>query len=116
MRALWSGSISFGLVNIPVKLYSASRKERALKFHLLDKHGHHPISYLRVQRGTTEEVAYGDIVKGYEFQKGDYVILTDDDFKKVAPMKTKTIDIVSFVDEDEIPTLHIDKPYFIISS
>jgi DNA end-binding protein Ku len=112
MRSIWSGSISFGLINIPVKIYSAS-EERALKFHLLDKHGHHPISYLRVHRGTNEEVPYSDIVKGYEYQKGDYVVLTDDDFKKVAPKKTQTIDIVSFVDEKEVPSVQIDKPYYI---
>ena len=112
MRSIWSGSISFGLINIPVKIYSAS-EERALKFRMLDKHGHCPISYAKVCRSTNKEVPYSDIVKGYEYQKGDYVILTDEDFEKVAPRKTKTIDIVSFVEEDEVPSIHIDKPYYI---
>jgi DNA end-binding protein Ku len=112
MRSLWSGSLSFGLINIPVRIYSAS-EERALKFHLLDKHGHCPISYMKVCRGTTKEVKYEDIVKGYEYQKGDYVVLSDEDFKKAAPKKTKLIDIISFVAEDEISSEYIDKPYFI---
>jgi DNA end-binding protein Ku len=112
MRALWSGALSFGLINIPIKLYSAS-EERALKFHLLDKHGNCPISYMKVCRGTTKEVEYKDIVKGYEYQRGDYVILTDEDFKKAAPKKTRAVDIVSFVDEKEVPSDLMNKPYFV---
>jgi DNA end-binding protein Ku len=111
MRSIWTGSISFGLINIPVKIYSAS-EDHGLDFRMLDRHGHCPISYLRVCRGTNEEVPYKDIVKGYEYQKGDYVILTDEDFKKASPKKTKTIDIVSFVDEDEVPSAYLEKPYF----
>jgi DNA end-binding protein Ku len=112
MRAIWSGSLSFGLINIPVRIYSAS-EDRALKFKLLDKHGHCPISYAKVCRGTNKEVKYEDIVKGYEYQKGDFVILTDEDFKKAAPKKTKAIEIVSFTDENDVPTKFIHKPYFV---
>jgi DNA end-binding protein Ku len=112
MRAIWSGSLAFGLINIPVRIYSAS-EERALKFKLLDKHGHCPISYAKVCRGTNKEVKYEDIVKGYEYQKGDFVILTDEDFKKAAPKKTKAIEIVSFTDESEVESKYINKPYFI---
>jgi DNA end-binding protein Ku len=112
MRAIWSGSLSFGLINIPVRIYSAS-EERALKFRLLDRHGHYPISYAKVRRDSNTEVKYEDIVKGYEYQKGDFVILTDDDFKKASPRKTKTIDIVNFTDEGEVPAPFIHKPYFI---
>ena len=112
MRAIWTGNLSFGLINIPVRIYSAS-EERALKFHLLEKHGHCPISYMKVCRGTNKEVKYEDIVKGYEYQKGDWVVLTDEDFQKAAPKKTKTIDIVSFVKEDEIPSEYISRPYFL---
>jgi DNA end-binding protein Ku len=112
MRAIWSGALSFGLINIPVRIYSAS-EDRALKFKLLDKHGHCPISYAKVCRGTNKEVKYEDIVKGYEYQKGDFVILSDEDFKKAAPKKTKAIDIVSFTEETEVPTKYISKPYFI---
>ena len=112
MRPIWSGALAFGLINIPVKLYSAS-KDRTLKFKMLAKHGHCPISYMKVCRGTNEEVAYEDIVKGYEYQKGDYVVLTDDDFRKASPRKTKTIDVVSFVEEDEVDSRYVDKPYYL---
>jgi DNA end-binding protein Ku len=112
MRAIWSGSLSFGLINIPVRLYSAS-EERALKFRLLDKYRHSPISYAKVSRETGKEVKYEDIVRGYEYQKGDYVILTDEDFKKANPKKTKLLEVVSFVDETEIASEYVNKPYYI---
>lgn len=112
MRSIWSGSLSFGLINIPVKIFSAA-EESGLDFRMLEKHGHCPISYMKVCRNTNKEVPYEDIVKGYEYQKGDYVILTDEDFKKVAPKKTKAIDIVSFVKEDEVPSAYIEKPYYL---
>ncbi len=112
MRSIWSGALTFGLITIPVKLYSAS-EERALSFHLLDKHGNCPISYLKVCRTTRKEVKMRDIVKGYEYRKGDYVILTDEDFQKAAPKKTKTIDVQSFTDEAEVASRFIEKPYFL---
>jgi DNA end-binding protein Ku len=112
MRSIWSGALSFGLINIPVKIYSAS-EERALKFRMLEKHGNCPISYAKICRSTGKEVPYEDIVKGYEYQKGDYVILSDEDFERASPRKTKTIDIVHFIEEEEIPVKFIDKPYFI---
>jgi DNA end-binding protein Ku len=112
MRSIWTGSISFGLINIPVKVYSAS-EDRALKFRLLDKHGHCPISYAKVCRSTNREIPYEDIVKGYEYQKGDFVVLTDEDFQKAAPKKTKTIEVRGFVDEMEIPAKFFDKPYYL---
>jgi DNA end-binding protein Ku len=112
MRSLWTGSLSFGLINIPVRLYSAS-EDRALKFRLLSKHGHCPISYARVCKYTNERVDYKDIEKGYEYEKGDFVVLTDEDFKKALPKKTKLIEVESFTDEKEIASEYIDKPYFI---
>lgn len=112
MRAIWSGSLSFGLINIPVRVYSAS-EDRALKFRLLEKNDHCPISYARVCRATNKEVPYQDIVKGYEYQKGQYVILEKGDFEKAAPKKTKMIEIVSFVDEGEVESKYIEKPYFV---
>jgi DNA end-binding protein Ku len=112
MRPLWSGSISFGLVNIPVKLYSASQ-ERALKFNLLEKRTLSPISYKKVIKGTDTEVPQSDIVKGYACGKGKYVVLTPQDFKRADPKKTELIDIVSFADEGEVDTKLFDKPYFI---
>jgi len=112
MRPLWSGSISFGLVNIPVKLYSAS-EERALKFNLLDKNTLSPISYKKVIKGTGTEVKQSDIVKGYACGKEKYVVLTPEDFKRANPKKTELLDIVSFADAEEIDSKLFDKPYFI---
>ncbi len=112
MRAIWSGSLTFGLINIPVRIYGAS-EDRALKFKLLDKHGNCPISYAKVCKSTGKEVKYEDIVKGYEYQKGDFVILTDEDFKKANPKKTRSLDVLNFVEEGEIKSEYINKPYYI---
>lgn len=112
MRALWSGSLSFGLIHIPVKLYSAS-KEQSLRFKLLDKHGPCPVSYARICRRTNKEISYEDIVRGYEYKKGDYVILTDEDLKRVRPRRQKIIEIVHFSDEQEIDPAYYEKPYYI---
>lgn len=84
MRAIWTGSISFGLVNIPVRLYSATGENR-LGFNMLHKKDLSPIRYARICRKDGKEIAYEEIVKGYEYQKGNYVILTDEDFKKASP-------------------------------
>ncbi|MBX4210888.1 Ku protein [Candidatus Parcubacteria bacterium] len=112
MRAIWTGAISFGLVNIPVRLYSAS-EERELKFHLLHKEDLSPIRYAKVCRHEGKEIAYEDIVKGFEYEKGDYVILEDEDFKKANVRKTKTVDIYDFVDGEEIDSKYYDAPYFL---
>src|ERR1043165_3580809 len=110
MRAIWSGSLSFGLVNIPVRLYSASR-ERALSFRLLDREDHSPISYKKVRRSDEQPVEQKDIVKGYEIEKGEFVVLEPDDFKKAAPKKTQSIEILQFVDSGEIDPMYFDRPY-----
>jgi DNA end-binding protein Ku len=112
MKSIWTGSLSFGLVNIPVKLYSASQ-ERTLSFKLIDKHGNCPISYERVCRSNHKEVPYEDIVKGYEYQKGDYVVLDEADFRKASATKTDLIDIVQFSDEGDIDPIFFEKPYYI---
>jgi DNA end-binding protein Ku len=112
MRALWSGSLSFGLINIPVRLYTASR-DRALKFHLLDKDDHCPISYTKVCRSDNRVISQKDIVKGYEYEKGKYVVLTDEDFKRANARKSELIEIISFADEQSIDPKYFDKPYFI---
>ena len=112
MRPIWSGLLSFGLVNIPVKLYSAS-EERKLKFRLLEKHELSPIRYARISQATSKEVKYEDIVRGYEYQKGDFVILDDEDFQKASPKKTKTIEIISFAEEQEIKPQYFKAPYYI---
>lgn len=112
MRAIWNGSISFGLVNIPVRLYSAS-EERALSFHLFDKSDMCPISYKKVCRDDDKTVDSKDIVKGYEVDKGKYVVLEKEDFKRANAKKTETIDIVQFSDIAEIDPKYFDKPYYL---
>ncbi|MBV9349506.1 MAG: Ku protein [Patescibacteria group bacterium] len=112
MRALWTGSISFGLVNIPVSLYSAS-KERALSFRLLAKDDLCPISYKKVCREDDKPIDQKDIVKGYEVEKGEYVVLETADFKKAGVIQTELIDIKQFVLAEEIDSKLYDKPYYI---
>lgn len=112
MRAIWSGSISFGLVNIPVNLYSAS-EERALSFRMLDKKDLCPISYVKVCREDHKVVDQKDLVKGYEYKKGKFVILEDEDFKRAAAKDTDRIDIMSFTKVSDIPVVLYDKPYFL---
>ncbi len=112
MRPIWSGAITFGLIYIPVKLYSAS-EDRELDFDLLRKDDLCPIRYARVCARTGEEVPWEDIVKGYQIRKGEYVVVTDDDFKRASPKKTKTIEITSFADASEIDPKLIEKPYYL---
>ncbi len=112
MRPMWTGALSFGLINIPVKLYSAAR-EQSIKLRMLEKGTLCPIGYVRVCKETGKEVPYEKIVKGYEFEKGDFVVLEDEDFERANVEKTKTIDIVEFVDEKEIGTEYYDKPYYL---
>jgi DNA end-binding protein Ku len=112
MRAIWTGALSFGLVNIPVRLYSAT-SGTGLEFDMLHKKDLSPIRYARVCRADGKEVPYEEIVKGYEYKKGDYVVLTDEDFKKAAPRRTKTVDIFDFVKEDEIDSVYFEKPYYL---
>jgi DNA end-binding protein Ku len=112
MRALWKGALSFGLINIPIRLYNATR-EHALNFDLLHKKDLTPIRYARICKSDGKEVPYNEIVRGYRYQQGDYVILTDEDFKRANVRKTKTIDILDFTDEDQIDTIYYEKPYFL---
>ncbi len=111
-RAIWKGSISFGLVNIPVGLYSAETRDD-ISFKLLDRKTKSPIHYKRVSEESGKEVAWDETVRGYEVDKGKYVVLTDQDLKRAAPEATQTIDIQSFVDLADISTLFFDKPYFL---
>lgn len=113
MRAIWSGAISFGLVNIPVKLVSAVQTED-LNFDMLSRKDMAPIRYARIDTKTEKEVAWKDIVKGFEYTKGKYVILEDEDFKKASPEKSYSIDIVQFVKQQEIDSVFYEKPYYII--
>lgn len=112
MRAIWTGALSFGLINIPVRLYSGT-EDHSLRFSMLHKKDLSPIRFARICRQDGKEVPYEEIVSGYEFSKGDYVVLDEEDFKKVNLKKTKTIDIQGFTNESEIDTIFYEKPYFL---
>ena len=111
-RAIWKGSISFGLVNIPVGLYSAESRDD-ISFKLLDRKTKSPIHYKRVSEESGKEVPWDETVRGYEVDKGKYVVLSDQDLKRAAPEATQTIDIQGFVDLADISPLFFDKPYFL---
>jgi DNA end-binding protein Ku len=111
-RAIWKGSISFGLVNIPIALYPATRREE-LKFRLLRKSDLSPVNYKRVAEKDGKEVPWDHIVKGYEYEKGKYVVLKDEDFERVDLEATQTIDIQDFVDQEEIDPMFFYKPYYL---
>lgn len=113
MRALWSGSISFGLINIPVRMFSGSRTHEGIDLDMLHAEDHSPIRYAKVCREDGEEVPWDEIVKGYEYRDGDYVVLTKADFEKADIKKTKTIDIQQFVEESEIDGRFFEKPYYL---
>ena len=112
MRAIWKGSISFGLVNIPIALYPATRREE-LKFRLLRKSDLSPVNYKRVAEKDGKEVPWDQVVKGYEYEKGKYVVLKDEDFERVDLEATQTVDIQDFVDVDEIDPMFFYKPYYL---
>jgi DNA end-binding protein Ku len=111
-RAMWKGSLAFGLVNIPIELYSATRDHRP-KFRLLHAKDEAPVRYDRVCQTEGKPVAWEDLVKGYEYEKGHFVVLTKDDFKTAALEKTKTIDILDFVDPNEIDERYFETPYYL---
>lgn len=112
MRSIWSGVLSFGLINIPIKVYSATAGTD-LKLNMLHKTDLSPIRYAKVCKADGRELAQADIVKGYEYQDGDYVVLTDEDFKQVNKRKSETIDVLDFVKESEINFIYFEKPYYL---
>lgn len=112
MKAIWKGTISFGLVSIPVALYPAARREE-LKFRLLRKSDLSPVNYKRVAEADGKEVPWDQIVKGYEHEEGKFVVIKDEDFQRVDIEATQTVDIINFVSLDEINPLLFYKPYFI---
>jgi DNA end-binding protein Ku len=111
-HAIWSGSINFGLVTIPVKLFTAVKTDE-LSFNLLHAKDEGRIKYERVCSVDGKPVPWDEIVKGYEYDKGDYVVLTDDDFKQVNPEATQSVDILQFVELDKISPMYFDKPYYL---
>jgi DNA end-binding protein Ku len=114
-RSLWKGSISFGLVNIPVELHTAVRDHRP-RFRMLHASDKSPVKYERVCIRDGHPVAWEDLVKGYEYSKGHFVILTRDDFKAAAVEKTRTIDIVDFVESDAVDDRFFETPYYLTPS
>lgn len=112
MKAIWSGSISFGLVNIPVKLYSAINSQ-SVKFRLLHKEHLKPIRYRRTCDGCELDVDWQDIVKGIEVRKGQFVVVEPEELKELKPEKTETIDIEEFVPSEQIDSIYQDKHYYV---
>ena len=112
MRAIWKGNISFGLVNIPIALYPATRRED-LKFRLLRASDLSPVNYKRVAEKDGKEVPWEQIVKGYEYGKGKFVVLSEKDFQRVDLEATQTVDIQDFVDVEEIDPMYFYKPYYL---
>ena len=111
-RQLWKGAIQFGLVHVPVSLYPAEQRDE-LSFTLLDRRDMQPVGYQRVNKTTGEEVPFDEVVKGYEYEKGEYVTLEKEDFKRANVESTQTVDIVGFVDADAIPPYYFDAPYYL---
>ena len=110
MKALWKGSISFGLVHIPIKLYSGTQVHN-ISLDMVRQKDKCPIQYIRVCKKDGKEVPWEDIAKGYRKENGDYVILDKVDFEKAAPEKTQSLDIFEFIKEEEIPSKYLEKPY-----
>ena len=111
-RALWKGAITFGLVNIPVELYPAEDR-KSFKFSMLDKRDFSPVGYKRYSKTSKKEVDWSNIVKGYEYQKDQYVVLSDEDFRRANVKATQSIDIQAFVPADEIALEYFETPYYL---
>jgi len=112
MRAIWKGHIRFSLVTIPVRIYNAIDTAQTIRFNQLNKNTYNPIKYKKVDKDTGEEVKNEDIVKGYQYEPGQYVIVEADDFEKVKLKSTRVIEIEGFVDASEIHSTLFDTPYF----
>src|SRR6267143_2364840 len=112
-RGLWKGAISFGLVNVPVELYSAQKRSAELDLTMLDKRDMAPVGYQRVNKASGKEVPWEDVVKGYEYEDGKYVVLSEEDFRRANPEATKTVDIVAFVELAEIAPIYFETPYYL---
>lgn len=111
-RAIWKGAVTFGLVYMPVEMYSASQEER-LDLDMLDKRDFQPIGYQRINKHTGKVVEWANIIKGYEYKKGDYVALTDEDFRQANVKASQTIEISSFVEAKDIPSSYFETPYYL---
>lgn len=113
MRPIWKGSISFGLVSIPVQVFNATSEREKISFKMLRRQDHSPIRYKRVAEADGKEVPWGEIVKGYEFEKEKFVVMEEADFEQVDLKTTDSIEILDFVDESEVAPIYFEKPYYI---
>lgn len=109
---MWNGSLTFGLINIPIKVYAAS-EERTIQFHMLHKKDLSPIHFKRVCEADDKEVPYSDIVKGYEYSKGEFVVIDEEEFNKMNLKRTSTMEIQQFADVSEIDIIYFEKPYYL---
>src|SRR5262245_44679285 len=112
-RAIWKGSLSFGLVNIPVELFTAVRDSRP-RFRLLHRADESPVEYQRVCRREGKPVAWEDLVNGYEYAKGQFVTLTKDDFEQAALEKSRTVDVLEFVEGTAVDDRYFEQPYYLV--
>lgn len=112
-RPIWNGTISFGLLNVPVQLYSGERSVD-LHFRMLDSRDKSPVRYERVNSETGEEVPWKEIVKGFEYSKGSYVVIDEEDIRKAAPESTETVEIEAFVEREQIDPMYFEKPYYLV--
>lgn len=112
-RPIWKGYITFGLVNIPVTLYSAEKK-LDIQLKLIDSRDKAKIHYMRINEHTGEEVAWSDVAKGYEYEKNNYILLKEADIKAIAGEHSKTIDIANFVDKNSLEMMDYEKPYYLV--
>lgn len=112
-RGLWKGAISFGLVNVPVELFSAEKRSSSIDLTMLDKRDLAPVGYRRYNKSTGEEVPWSEIVKGYEYEDGRYVVLSDEDFRRANAELSRTVEILAFVDRNVIPPIHFETPYYL---
>jgi DNA end-binding protein Ku len=111
-RSLWKGAISFGLVHIPVEMYPAA-SDQGLDLTMLDRRDFAPIGFKRYNKATGKEVSWDDIVKGYEYSDGEYVVLSDEDLRRANPEATQTIDILAFVNAGQVPLIYYEQPYYL---
>ena len=114
-RPIWKGAISFGLVNVPVEVYPADQSH-AISFSMLDKRDFAPIGFKRYNKKSGDEVPWGNVVKGYEYEKGQYVVLTDEDFRRANVKASQTIEIETFVPASSIPAPYFETPYYLVPS
>src|SRR5919109_3144904 len=113
-RGLWKGAISFGLVNVPVELFSAQKRSAEIDLTMLDKRDLAPVGFKRVNKASGKEVPWAEVVKGYEYEDDKYVVLSEEDYRRANPELAKTVDIQAFVDLADIAPQYFETPYYLI--